>query len=63
MTDADHMTPQRWVVKYTPMVKANFRKKTRTFGMRVIRRRHGNIVDYERYARDDYPSRPHSRDE
>ena len=28
----DHATLQRWVVKYTPMVEANFRKKKRTVG-------------------------------
>ncbi len=30
--DVDHATLQRWVVKYTPMVEANFRKKKRTVG-------------------------------
>ena len=30
--DLDHATLQRWVVKYTPMVEANFRKKKRTVG-------------------------------
>ena len=28
----DHATLQRWVVKYTPMVEANFRKKKQTVG-------------------------------
>ena len=63
MVDVDKITLQRWVVKYIPMVKVDFRKKKHTFGKRVIRRRHGNIVDYERYSRDYYPSRQHSRDE
>ena len=31
--DVDHATLQRWIVKYTPMVEANFRKKKRTVGM------------------------------
>ena len=30
--DVDHATLQRWVVKYTPIVEANFRKKKRTVG-------------------------------
>ena len=30
--DVDHATLQRWVVKYTPMVEVNFRKKKRTVG-------------------------------
>ena len=30
--DVDHATLQRWVVKYTPMIEANFRKKKRTVG-------------------------------
>ena len=51
VVDVYKITLQRWVVKYIPMVKADFRKKKRTFGKRVIRRRHGNIVDYERYSK------------
>ena len=49
MVDVDQITLQRWVVKYITMVKANFRKKKHSFSKRVIRRRHGNTVDYERY--------------
>ena len=30
--DVDHATLQRWVVKYTPMVEANIRKKKQTVG-------------------------------
>lgn len=30
--NVDHATIQRWVVKYTPMVEANFRKKKRAVG-------------------------------
>ena len=51
VVDVDKITLQRWVVKYITMVKANFRKKKHSFSKRVIRRRHGNTVDYERYSK------------
>jgi len=30
--DVDHATIQRWVLKYTPMIEVNFRKKKRSVG-------------------------------